>query len=259
MTAIGQGDEALRTASEVRAALAAAASPDRAAGAARYFKTGPGGYAEGDVFIGVTVPETRAIVRRAVGLSAGETAELVASQVHEERLAGLLVMVERFRRAGRPRTRDDAVRAAEHEAYLVAVRAGHVDNWDLVDASAEFLVGEVVFPTAPVADVLPPLVRELGASDSLWQRRVAVLATFAAIKAGDARPTLAVAERLLGDREPLLHKAVGWMLRETGKRVDRAALTGFLDAHAPRMPRTMLSYATEHLEPGQRARYRAMR
>ncbi len=259
MTATGQGDEALRTASEVRAALRAAASPARAAGAARFFKTGPGGYAEGDVFIGATVPATRAIVRRAVALAPRETAELVASPVHEERLAGLLVMVERFRRAGRARSRDEAVREAEHRAYLAAVRTGHVNNWDLVDASAEYLVGEVAFPAAPVAEVEPALVRELGASRSLWQRRVAVLATFAAIKAGDARPTLAIAERLLDDREPLLHKAVGWMLREAGKRVDRAVLTGFLDAHAPRMPRTMLSYATEHLEPEQRARYRAMR
>ncbi|MGX5696556.1 DNA alkylation repair protein [Agromyces soli] len=252
-------DAALRTAVEVRAALETAADPERAAGAARFFKTGPGGYAEGDVFIGVTVPETRAIVRRARGLPPAEVADLVASPVHEERLAGLLVMVDRFRRAGRARGRDDVVRAAEHEAYLGAVRAGHVDNWDLVDASAEYLVGEVVFPSAPVAEVEPALLLELGASESLWQRRVAVLATFAAIKAGDARPTLAIAERLLDDREPLLHMAVGWMLREVGKRVDRAALTGFLDVHAARMPRTMLSYATEHLEPEQRARYRAMR
>lgn len=250
-------DDALLTAAEVRAALAAAADPDRAAGAARFFKTGPGGYAEGDVFIGVTVPATRAIVKRAAGLPTAEVAELVASPVHEERLAGLLVMVDRFRRAGRARSRDDGVRAAEHEGYLAAVRAGHVDNWDLVDASAEYLVGEVVF--APVADVEPPLVRELAASDSLWQRRVAVLSTFAAIKAGDARPTLALAARLLDDPEPLLHKAVGWMLREVGKRVDRAVLTAFLDEHAARMPRTMLSYATEHLDAAERAAYRAKR
>jgi len=248
----------LRTAAEVRAALAAASSPERAAGAARFFKTGPGEYAEGDVFIGVTVPATRAIVRRSLALPPAETAELVASPIHEERLAGLLVMVERFRRAGRPRGRDEAVRRAEHEAYLEAVRAGRVDNWDLVDASAEVLVGEVVSP-APGAEPLPPLIAELAASASLWQRRVAVLATFAAIKGGDAAPTLAIAEMLLDDREPLLHKAVGWMLREVGKRVDRAALTGFLDRFAARMPRTMLSYACEHLSPEERARYRALR
>lgn len=252
-------EPALPTAAAARAALAAAADPDRAAGAARFFKTGPGGYAEGDVFIGVAVPVTRAIVKRAAGLPPDEIAELVAGRVHEERLAGLLVMVDRFRRAGRSRSRDDAARDAEHAAYLAAVRAGQVDNWDLVDATAEVLVGEVVFPSAPVDEVEPALVLELAASDSLWQRRVAVLATFAAIKAGDARPTLALAARLLEDAEPLLHKAVGWMLREVGKRVDRGALTGFLDEHAARMPRTMLAYATEHLAPEERVAYRAMR
>lgn len=249
----------LLTAAQVRAALAAASSPERAAGAARFFKTGPGEYAAGDVFIGVTVPATRAIVRRALALPASETAELVASPTHEERLAGLLVMVERFRRAGRARSRDDAARLAEHEAYLEAVRAGRVDNWDLVDASAEYLLGEVVYAELPAAEPVPPLVAELAASASLWQRRVAVLATFAAIKGGDAAPTLALAETLLDDPEPLLHKAVGWMLREVGKRVDRAALTEFLERFAARMPRTMLSYATEHLTPEDRAAYRARR
>ncbi|MFE6965138.1 DNA alkylation repair protein [Agromyces sp. NPDC057679] len=253
------GDPELQTAAEVRAALAAASDPARASGAAAFFKTGPGGYAERDVFLGVTVPATRAIVRRSSALPPADVAELVASPIHEERLAGLLVMVERFRRAGRVRTRDDAVRAAEHERYLDAVRAGHVDNWDLVDATAEYLLGEVVFPAAPVAEVVPPIVGELVTSDSIWPRRVAVISTFAAIKAGDPRPMLALAERLLDDPEPLLHKAVGWMLREVGKRVDRSVLTGFLDGHAARMPRTMLSYATEHLDPAERARYRAMR
>ncbi|MFF2495406.1 DNA alkylation repair protein [Agromyces sp. NPDC058064] len=253
------GDTELHAAADVRAALAAAADPARAAGAAAFFKTGPGGYAERDVFIGVAVPATRSIVRRSLSLPAGDVAELVASPIHEERLAGLLVMVERFRRAGRARTRDDAARAAEHERYLDAVRTGRVDNWDLVDATAEVLLGEVAFPSAPVDEVEPAIVAGLVASDSLWSRRVAVISTFAAIKAGDPRPTLAVAERLLDDPEPLLHKAVGWMLREVGKRVDRGALTGFLDEHAARMPRTMLSYATEHLDPAERARYRAMR
>ncbi|MFF2277054.1 DNA alkylation repair protein [Agromyces sp. NPDC058126] len=253
------GDPELQTAAAVRAALAAASDPARASGAAAFFKTGPGGYAERDVFLGVTVPATRAIVRRSSVLPSADVAELVASPIHEERLAGLLVMVERIRRAGRVRTRDDAVRAAEHERYLDAVRAGHVDNWDLVDATAEYLLGEVVFPAAPVAEVVPPVVAGLVASDSIWPRRVAVISTFAAIKAGDQRPTLALAEQLLDDPEPLLHKAVGWMLREVGKRVDRSVLTGFLDEHAGRMPRTMLSYATEHFDPADRARYRAMR
>jgi 3-methyladenine DNA glycosylase AlkD len=128
-----------------------------------------------------------------------------------------------------------------------------VDNWDLVDSSSEFLLG------AWLVDRDRSVLDDLAASAVLWERRVAVLATFAFIKRGDASTTLELAARLLDDREDLMHKAVGWMLREVGKRVSRDALTGFLDEHAPRMPRTMLSYATEHLSPEERAAYRALR
>jgi 3-methyladenine DNA glycosylase AlkD len=236
---------AAQGADAVRAALAEAADPDRVPQLARFFKTGPGGYAEGDRFIGVTVPETRAVVRRFTELPPAEVDELLDSPVHEHRLAALLVMVAQFGRASRTRTRDEAARLRLHDAYLAAVRRGRVDNWDLVDSSAEVLVGEVLFTSAPVEQVEPALVVEL--------------ATFAATKAGDARPALAISERLLDDRHDLIHKAVGWMLREAGKRVDRAELTRFLDEHAARMPRTMLSYATEHLTPDERTAYRAMR
>jgi 3-methyladenine DNA glycosylase AlkD len=248
--------DAAATAEDVQAALAALASPDRAAGSARFFKTGPGEYGEGDVFLGVTVPATRTVVARFVALPLSEVERLLGSEVHEHRLAGLLIMVRRFQVAGRVRTRDEAERRTLHAAYLDAVRAGRVDNWDLVDCSAEWLVGEVLVESGGGDD---PLLERLAASDSLWERRVAVLATFAFIKAGDAAPTLRLAARLLDDREDLMHKAVGWMLREVGKRVDRAELTAFLDEYAPRMPRTMLSYATEHLSPEERLAYRAMR
>lgn len=250
---------AAQGADAVRAALAEAADPDRVPQLARFFKTGPGGYAEGDRFIGVTVPETRAVVRRFTELPPAEVDELLDSPIHEHRLAALLVMVAQFGRASRTRTRDEAARLRLHDAYLAAVRRGRVDNWDLVDSSAEVLVGEVLFTSAPVEQVEPALVVELAASPSVWPRRVAVLATFAATKAGDARPALAISERLLDDRHDLIHKAVGWMLREAGKRVDRDELTRFLDEHAARMPRTMLSYATEHLTPDERTAYRAMR
>ena len=244
------------TAEAVQAALARLASPERAAGAARFFKTGPGQYGEGDVFIGVTVPDTRTVVARFAALPHDEVARLLASPVHEHRLAALFVMVRQFQVASRPRTRDDAARLALHGAYLVAVRTGRVNNWDLVDSSAEWLVGEVLREAGRGDD---PLLDRLATSASLWERRVAVIATFAFIKAGDARPTLRLAPRLLDDREDLMHKAVGWMLREVGKRVDRNLLVHFLDEYAPRMPRTMLSYATEHLGPDERAAYRARR
>jgi len=255
-SAVDAPDAAGATAEAVQAALAGLASPERAAGSARFFKTGPGQYGEGDVFIGVTVPDTRRVVARFATLPPAEIGRLLASGVHEHRLAALLVMVRQFEVARRPRTRDDDARTALHAAYLGAVRAGRVNNWDLVDCSAEWLVGEVLREAGRGDD---PLLDELAASGSLWERRVAVLATFAFIKAGDAAPILRLAPGLLDDREDLMHKAVGWMLRELGKRVDRDALTGFLDEYAARMPRTMLSYATEHLTAEERAAYRAMR
>lgn len=153
-------------------------------------------------------------------------------------------MVRQFQVVSRSRTRDDDASRALHEAYLAAVRAGRVNDWDLVDSSAEVLVGEFLRGAGCGDD---PLLDELAASDSLWERRVAVLATLAFIRAGDGGPILRLAPQLLGDRGDLMHKAVGWMLRELGKRVDRGVLRGFLDEYAPRMPRTMLCYATEHL------------
>ncbi|POH63312.1 DNA alkylation repair protein [Cryobacterium zongtaii] len=240
------------TAAEVRAALAAIADPERAAGAARYFQTGPGQYAEGDVFIGVTVPQTRAVVTRFTALPLHEIDLLLAGPVHEHRLAALLILVAQFARASARRTRDDPRRRALAEFYLAQLRAGRVNNWDLVDSSAPGLLGEYLF------DRPRGLLADLAASEVLWQRRVAVIATSAFIRRGDATTTLDLAARLLGDPEPLMHKAVGWMLREVGARVDRDLLLGFLDLHAGRMPRTMLSYATEHLSRELRAHYRGL-
>lgn len=244
------------TAADLAAAIDAAGDPQDAAFLQRFFKTGPGEYGEGDVFVGVRVPATRTIVKRFERMPLAEASALLESPVHEHRLAALLVMVRQFQAASRSRTRDDAARAALHGAYLEAVRAGRVNNWDLVDSSAEVLVGEMLREAGRGDD---PLLDELAASDSLWERRVAVLATFAFIRAGGGEPILRLAPRLLGDREDLIHKAVGWMLRELGARVDRSALIGFLDEYAPRMPRTMLSYATEHLTPEERTAYRARR
>ncbi|MCD2441107.1 DNA alkylation repair protein [Agromyces sp. SYSU K20354] len=244
------------TARALAAAIDAAGDHDDAAFLQRFFKTGPGQYGEGDVFVGVRVPATRAIVRRFERMPLAEASALLDSPVHEHRLAALLVMVRQFRVASAFRTRDDAARERLNLAYLDAVRRDRVNNWDLVDASADSLVGEFLRESGRGDDAL---LDELAASDSLWERRVAVLATFAFIKAGDGAPILRLAPRLLDDREDLMHKAVGWMLRELGKRVARGALTGFLDEYAPRMPRTMLSYATEHLTPAERAAYRAMR
>jgi len=238
----------MASAEDVRAALAEAADSADAKFLQRFFKTGPGEYGEGDVFIGIRVPATRAVVKRfsglpPVGLGYDEIDALLDSPVHEHRLAGALLLVARYKKD------PDAV----FERYLAGVRRGRLNNWDLVDASAEYIVGE------HLRDRDRSLLDELAASGSLWERRVAVLATFAFIKSGDASTTLRLAEALMADPQDLIHKSTGWMLREVGKRVSREQLAGFLDAHAVAMPRTMLSYATEHLEPEVRARYRAMR
>jgi 3-methyladenine DNA glycosylase AlkD len=241
------------TAAAVASALAEVADREDALFLQRFFKTGPGQYGEGDVFIGVRVPQTRAVAKRFAALDLGEIRRLLDSDIHEHRLAGLVILNRMFELAGRPRTGDPARREQIAEFYLDAVRRGRVNNWDLVDSSAEFVLGEFLWPGPR------DLLFELARSESLWERRVAVLSSFAFIKRGDASTTLELAEMLLDDREDLMQKAVGWMLREVGKRVGRAELLEFLDAHAPRMPRTMLSYATEHLTAEQRADYRGRR
>ncbi|MCX5041600.1 DNA alkylation repair protein [Aldersonia sp. NBC_00410] len=241
------------TAADVQAALAERADPADAVHLQRFFKTGPGQYGEGDVFIGVRVPATRSVVKEFVALPAGEVDELLDSAVHEHRLAALLILNAQFARASRPRTANQAARERIVEQYLAAVRRGRVNNWDLVDSSAEYVLG------AWLLDRPRDVLDALAASEVLWERRVALLATLAFIKSGDPTTTLTLSERLLADRADLIQKAVGWMLREVGKRVDRAVLLDFLERYAPQMGRTALSYATEHFDPETRARLRAAR
>ena len=249
------GDRGSNRAAGVVAALEDAADAGDASFLQRFFKTGSGEYGDGDVFIGVRVPAVRAIVKRLGPLSLESIDDLLESSVHEHRLAGLVALNALFARASASRTRDDDERERLAAFYLNAVRAGRVNNWDLVDASAEYVLGEYL------VDRPRFILFELADSDDLWWRRVAMLSTFAFIKRGDASTTLELASRVLdiGNRRDLTQKAVGWMLREVGKRVDRSLLTGFLDANADRMPAVMLSYATEHLTPDERAAYRAAR
>jgi 3-methyladenine DNA glycosylase AlkD len=225
---------------EVRAALAALADPGRAAASARYLGIVPGGYGEGDVLLGIPVPAQRRVARAARGLPLDEVAALLADREHEHRLVALVILVERHRRS------DPAQRAALSGFYL-AHRAG-VDNWDLVDASAPELIGEEVADGARGRGVLD----ELAASERMWDRRIAVVATLALIRRGELEDTFRLAERLMDDRHHLIHKAVGWMLREAGKR-DEAALVAFLEAHRAAMPRTALRHAIERLAPARRA------
>jgi 3-methyladenine DNA glycosylase AlkD len=220
---------------EIRKALRAAADPAKAEVFRRFFKTGPGEYGEGDRFLGLTVPQVRALVRRFHPADFAAIPELLRSPWHEERLLGLLLLVERYRRGS------DADRRAAHRLYRKSFPA--INNWDLVDVTAEHLVGAHGVGRAQLL--------AWAASKNLWVRRIAILSTFHAIRRNRFADTLAVARRLLRDDHDLLHKAVGWMLREVGKR-DAAALESFLRRHHRTMPRTMLRYAIERFPEARR-------
>ena len=226
-------------------ALADVADPEDARTLARFFKTGKGEYGAGDKFVGVRVPAVRAIAKEFADLSPGDLNDLLDSEFHEHRFAALVIMVGQYKKA------DPAEQQRLFDFYLAAMRRGRINNWDLVDCSAEYIVGEYLYERP--RELLPRLAR----SGIVWERRIAVLSTFAFIKHGDASTTLELAASLLGDKHDLIQKAVGWMLREVGKRVDRDLLVAFLREHAARMPRVMLSYATEHLSPAERVYFRS--
>jgi 3-methyladenine DNA glycosylase AlkD len=218
-------------------ALRALAKPDKAAFLAGYFKTGVGQYGAGDQFLGVAVPEVRRLARQFAALPLDAAGQLLASPYNEERLLALLIWVAQYAKA------DAAAREKICQSYLV--KRQRVNNWNLVDSSAPAILG--VHLLTRERSVLDKLVQ----SPSMWDRRIAVLATFAFIRAGEFSDSLRLVETLLGDRQDLMHKACGWALRETGKR-DLAVLLDFLRRHQQAMPRTMLRYAIERLAPGQR-------
>lgn len=231
------------TAAAVRRDLRKAADPLKGKFLQRFFKTGPGEYAEGDQFLGVTVPQQRLVVRQHRGMPLGEIRKLLRSKVHEERLVALLVLVWQYPRA------DERGRRRIFELYLRNTR--YINNWDLVDCSAHHIVG-------PWLEKRPrTLLDKFARSSSLWERRIAVLATLHYIRQGGFADTLRIARTLLRDEHDLIHKAVGWMLREVGNR-DRAAEEAFLAKHASAMPRTMLRYAIEKFPEPLRQRYMRM-
>jgi len=230
----------MKTAAAVHRHLLTLANPDQAKVSQWFFKTGPGEYGEGDQFLGIRVPVLRTQVRVLGELPAAEVRTLLRSPWHEERLLAALVLVRQFTRG------DAATRAAVYRLYLDNL--DRINNWDIVDGSAPQIVGGYLDGRG-----LPTLLK-LAASPNLWSRRVAMLATLHTIRRGEFDDTLALATRLLRDPEDLMHKAVGWMLREMGKR-DLATLCQFLDAHAATMPRTMLRYALEKVPAARRVAY----
>jgi 3-methyladenine DNA glycosylase AlkD len=226
------------TLAALRSELREHVEPGRAEVVAPYLGIRPAGYGECDRVLGVRVPDVRKVARNHRDLSVDELAELLRSQVHEERLAALILLVRRYPKEPEP----------IYDLYLSST--AYVNNWDLIDGSAPHIVGAHLLERP--RDVLYRLV----ASESVWERRIAVLATFAFIRAGDYDDTLALCERLLDDRHDLIHKATGWMLREIGNR-DQGRMVLFVERHRARMPRTMLRYAIEKLEPAERARLMA--
>ena len=214
-------------------------NPEAALHAQGFFKTGPGEYGEGDRFLGIRVPVIRQCVKQYRQVGFAETLELLQSPLHEVRLLALLMLVDRYQRG------TEADRRVIFSAYLEHVK--YINNWDLVDCSAEHIVGAHLFAGDRA------LLHRLAKSQNLWERRIAMLSTFHFIRRGDFSDTLAIAELLLHDREDLLHKAAGWMLREVGKR-DLPAEQEFLKQHCREMPRTMLRYAIEKFpEPVRQA------
>jgi Predicted DNA alkylation repair enzyme len=237
------------SAAAIRTELAELADPERAASMARYFQARPGGYGEADRFLGIAVPPQRRIARRhATVTPLADVEELLESPWHEERLTALFVLVHRFERA------DDDERDRIVELYLA--RRNRVDNWDLVDASAPYLLGPWLLARKRPDDWT--LLDELAGSASVWDRRIAVMAAFAGVRAGRPEATLRLADRLLTDPADLVQKAVGWMLREVANR-DRARAEAFLGPRYRRMPRTMLRYAIERLPAERRRDYLAGR
>ena len=213
------------TAAAVVRRLESLGDPERARHSLRFFMTGPGEYGEGDRFLGLDVPAVRRVARELDAIESAEIAKLLDSPWHEARLVALIILTKR----------DDAL-------PLYLAKTNRVNNWDLVDASAPAIVGK---------HGNRRLLVKLARSKSLWERRIAIVATLHSIRQNRFDDTLRVAEILLGDEHDLIHKACGWMLREVGKR-DAGVLRAFLERHAPRMPRTMLRYAIERFETHER-------
>ncbi|MFA5826696.1 MAG: DNA alkylation repair protein [Gallionellaceae bacterium] len=216
------------------------ADPATARISQRFFKTAPGQYGAGDLFLGIKVPTLRALVKIFRDTSPKTIAALLKSKFHEERLFALLLLIDFYQRGNA---------ADKRQAYdLYFASTACINNWDLVDVSAPHIVGDFL------ADKPRQVLYELVASESLWERRIAIIATFHFIRRNEFTDTLCLAEHLLDDPHDLIHKAVGWMLREVGKR-DLTAEEGFLQRHYRIMPRTMLRYAIERFPETRRRQY----
>jgi len=224
--------------------LEAKAQPSRAHHSQKFFKTGPGEYGEGDVFLGLTVPDVRKIADAHKDLPLKEIAQLLDSHLHESRLCGLVILTYQYKKLKIVKEKK-----LIFDFYLEHLKLGNINNWDLVDVSAP-TIGEYLMDHSDAYSFLKKLSR----SKSLWERRVSIIFTFAFIRKGEVVLTFEIAELLLDDDHDLIHKAVGWMLREAGKQ-DVMLLRKFLSEHSHDMPRTMLRYAIERLPERERKKW----
>lgn len=226
--------------SELRKEMKSLANPEKAKILQGFFKTGKGQYGEGDVFLGVVVPEQRKLVKKYWNLIGPPDLQiLLNSEFHEERLVALLILVKKYENS-------EIARQLFFDFYLENTK--NINNWDLVDLSAPNIVGKFLIDKK--RDVLYDLVK----SSNLWEKRISIISTFSFIRAKDFKDTLRISEILLKDEHDLIHKAVGWMLREVGKR-DVVVLENFLKKHYTKMPRTMLRYAIEKFDEKKRKKY----
>jgi 3-methyladenine DNA glycosylase AlkD len=225
---------------EIRTKLRKLGNKQRARASQGFFKTGPGGYGEGDVFLGIKVPELRKLAKEYQDITTKEIKQLLASSIHEERLLALLILVLTYSKG------NETAKKRIYELYLKNTK--FINNWDLVDGSAEYIVGDFLMDKSR-----KPLY-SLAESCDLWERRIAIMSTFHFIKRHEFSETLKISRMLLSGEEDLIHKAVGWMLREVGKR-HLPTEEKFLKEHYKKMPRTMLRYAIERFPESKRQRY----
>lgn len=228
------------TAKQIQKELELLSSPEKKEFLPYFFKTGKGQYGEGDKFLGVVVPDSRKVAKKYKEIAFAEIEQLLNNEYHECRLCGLLILVERFKKA------NEQDRQIIFDFYISHTH--RINNWDLVDLSSQYIVGEYL------VDKDKAILYRLVDSELLWDQRIAVLATFAFIRRNDFDDLIALSEKLLCHKHDLMHKAVGWLLRETGKR-DKAVLIDFLDKHYRVMPRTMLRYSIEKLSSDERLHY----
>jgi 3-methyladenine DNA glycosylase AlkD len=226
--------------SRIKDDLSQLGNPAKAKALSRFFKTGKGQYGEGDVFLGIPVPEQRKVAKRYLSLPLEDLQQLLRSEIHEHRLTALLILVHQYGKA------DDAEKAEIFSFYLK--NTGYINNWDLVDLTAPKIVGDYLINKDT------SILYRLAKSNNLWEKRIAILATFTFIRNDNFGDALRISELLLQDKHDLIHKAVGWMLREIGKR-DQATEERFLSKHHTQMPRTMLRYAVEKFSVNKRKLY----